>query len=99
MLQAISMQKKPHAKLARAAKTQAANVVRSPVLHSVLGECFSVRFPPEPLRPWRTLREVLGFDCISYGEEGKSFYLVLAARVGIGFRTCNKTGSEVWRPA
>ena len=26
-------------------------------------------------------------------------YFALAARVGTGFRTCNKTGSEVWRPA
>ena len=34
------MQKKPHAKVAKDAKTQAANVVRSPVLHSLFGELF-----------------------------------------------------------
>jgi len=34
---AVSMQKKPHAKVAKAAKTQAANVARSPVLHSLFG--------------------------------------------------------------
>jgi hypothetical protein len=34
------MQKKPHAKVAKAAKTQAAKVVRSPVFHSLFGELF-----------------------------------------------------------
>ena len=34
------MQKKPHAKVAKAAKTQAANVVRSPVLRSLFGGLF-----------------------------------------------------------
>ena len=39
-VQAVSMQNKAHAKVAKAAKTQAANVVRSPVLHSLFGELF-----------------------------------------------------------
>jgi len=37
---AVSMQKKPHAKVAKAAKTQAANVGRSLVLHSLVLELF-----------------------------------------------------------
>jgi hypothetical protein len=32
------MQKKPHAKVAKAAKTQAAKMVRGAVFHSMIGE-------------------------------------------------------------
>jgi hypothetical protein len=39
-VEVVSMQEKPHAKVAKAAKTQAANVVRSPVLHSLFSELF-----------------------------------------------------------
>ncbi len=34
------MQKKPHAKVAKAAKQKGADVVRRPVLHSLFGELF-----------------------------------------------------------
>ena len=41
LLSEFSMQKKPHAKVAKAAKLQAANVIGRPDFHSLFDELFS----------------------------------------------------------
>src|SRR5437016_10436242 len=61
------MQKKPHAKVAKAAKIQQPRRSAARSFAQCLVDCFSVQFSPEPLRPSRTLRKAAWFRLHSYG--------------------------------